>query len=124
MATNKSMLKFLFQFIIGALAALGALSAIGAYTRKKREEREALERLQREKAELEQALGEKQRDRPMSASSAPPGHRHAFWVWLYSNGNLLGSALALLGLGLYFSGLIGGDWWWIVPGLYLAGFLI
>ncbi|MEW5838151.1 MAG: hypothetical protein AB1717_04885 [Pseudomonadota bacterium] len=119
------MLKFLFQALIGILAALGAMTAIGAYTRKKREERETLERLQREKAELEQALSEKQRDTSMPPSPpASPGSRHAFWVWLYSNGNLLGSALALLGLGLYFSGLIGGDWWWIVPGLYLAGFLI
>jgi len=48
----------------------------------------------------------------------------AFWIWFYSTGNLLGSALALIGLGLYFTGLIDRWWWLIVPGLYLSGLLL
>ncbi|MEW6445498.1 MAG: hypothetical protein AB1479_05635 [Pseudomonadota bacterium] len=47
-----------------------------------------------------------------------------FWIWFYSTGNILGSLLALAGLGLYFTGLIDRWWWLIVPGLYLGGLLL
>lgn len=44
-------------------------------------------------------------------------------LFLYSTRNLVGSALALLGLGLFFFGVI-DDWWLpIVAGLYAAGWL-
>lgn len=44
-------------------------------------------------------------------------------LFLYSTRNLVGSALALLGLGLFFFGVI-DDWWLpIVVGLYAAGWL-
>ncbi|MEW6764172.1 MAG: hypothetical protein AB1344_00115 [Pseudomonadota bacterium] len=47
-----------------------------------------------------------------------------FWLWFYSTGNILGSLLALTGLGLYFAGLIDRWWWVIVPGLYLGGLML
>lgn len=44
-------------------------------------------------------------------------------LFLYSTKNLVGSALALLGLGLFFTGLI-DDWWFIIViGLYATGWL-
>ena len=44
-------------------------------------------------------------------------------LYLYSTKNLVGSVLALLGLGLFFVDLI-DDWWFvIVSGLYAAGWL-
>ncbi len=44
-------------------------------------------------------------------------------LFLYSTKNLVGSVLALLGLGLFFAGLI-DDWWFlIVSGLYAIGWL-
>lgn len=44
-------------------------------------------------------------------------------LFLYSTKNLVGSTLALLGLGLFFAGLI-DDWWFpIVAGLYAVGWL-
>ncbi len=113
--------RVLIQILLGAAAAIFAFSALLRFSRKKKQDREALEKLKHEKAELEQELAEKKRE---TGSPPPPPRRHGFWVWLYSNGNLLGSALALIGLGLYFGDLLGDAWWMIVPGLYLAGFLI
>jgi len=45
-------------------------------------------------------------------------------LFLYSNGNILGSLLALLGLVLFFLGLIKSFWFVIVLGLYGIGFLL
>lgn len=112
--------RVLVQIFIGIIAAIAAFSALLSFTSKRKAEREALQTLTREKAELERALQEKQLNSP----PPPPAKQHRFWLWLYSNGNLLGSALALVGLGLYFGGLIGDIWWLIVPGLYAAGYLI
>jgi hypothetical protein len=42
-------------------------------------------------------------------------------LYLYSNGNIVGSLLAAGGLGLYFAGVIHVYWWAIVGGLYAAG---
>jgi hypothetical protein len=51
----------------------------------------------------------------------PPGTR--LLLWLYSTPNIVGSALALFGLGLFFGGVI-DDWWLaIVTGLYAVGWL-
>ncbi len=44
-------------------------------------------------------------------------------LFLYSTGNIVGSLLALGGLGLYFGGIIHAFWWAIVAGLYGAGVL-
>jgi hypothetical protein len=43
--------------------------------------------------------------------------------FLYSNGNIAGSLLAIGGLGLFFGGVIHAYWWAIVGGLYGAGVL-
>jgi hypothetical protein len=45
-------------------------------------------------------------------------------LFLYSNGNIAGCALALLGPLLLFAGVIGGGWLLITAGLYAAGFLL
>ncbi len=46
------------------------------------------------------------------------------FLFIYSTQNLIGSALALLGLGLFFVGVI-DDWWLpIVGGLYAIGWLV
>src|SRR5262245_3430068 len=45
------------------------------------------------------------------------------WLYLYSNGNLLGSILGLVGLGLYFTGIIHDFWLLIVVGRYGIGIL-
>jgi hypothetical protein len=45
-------------------------------------------------------------------------------LFLYSNGNIAGCALALLGPLLLFAGLIGNGWLLITVGLYAAGFLL
>jgi hypothetical protein len=118
-------MRVLIQLLIGFFALFGAWSFFSAQQKKDAE----LRKLAQEKAKLEKALAEKNANEPPmnQETPAPRPHnskRHRFWVWLYSNGNLLGSVLALLGLGLYFSGLIDTWWWLIVPGLYLAGFLI
>ena len=112
--------RALVQIFVGVIAAIVAVVGLLSFTRKRKAEREALQQLTREKAELERALQEKQLNTP----PPPPPKKHRFWIWLYSNGNLLGSALALVGLGLYFTGLIGEIWWLVVPGLYAAGYLI
>jgi hypothetical protein len=43
--------------------------------------------------------------------------------YLYSNKNLVGSAGGLVGLGLYFTGVVGGVWPLVVAGLYGVGAL-
>lgn len=111
--------RFIVQLLLGAVAAIAVVfTALKLFSGAQQKQKAELEKMAREKAELERQLDEARRAPP------PPSAQHAFWVWLYSTGNLLGSALALGGLGLYFSGLIGNDWWFIVPALYLAGFLI
>ena len=50
--------------------------------------------------------------------------RRRFLLYLYSNRNIVATTLALLGLGLYFSGLIRAYWPFIVAGLYLVGLLL
>lgn len=47
-----------------------------------------------------------------------------FILYLYSAKNIVGSALGLLGLTLYFIGLIDAWWFLIVVGLYLIGMLV
>ena len=119
--------RVLVQILIGSIAAIAAFVALLSFSSKRKAEREALQTLAREKAELEQALKEQQRNTPAPPPPPPPpppAKKSRFWVWLYSNGNLLGSALALAGLGLYFAGLLGDIWWLVVPGLYVAGYLI
>jgi len=44
--------------------------------------------------------------------------------YLGSGKNVAGSALALIGLGLHFAGVIGGIWPLVVPALYLIGALV
>lgn len=44
-----------------------------------------------------------------------------FWLYLYSTPNIVGSALGILGLLLFFTGIINQFWWLIVPGLYAIG---
>lgn len=45
-------------------------------------------------------------------------------LFLYGTPNIVGSVLGLLGLGLFFGGLINRYWFFIVVGLYLAGLLL
>ncbi|MEZ4518057.1 MAG: hypothetical protein R3C44_14970 [Chloroflexota bacterium] len=45
-------------------------------------------------------------------------------MFVYSNRNIWGAALALVGLLLYFTGIIDRFWYLIVPGLYAIGWLI
>ena len=52
------------------------------------------------------------------------GFNRRFYLFLYSPGNILGCMLGLLGLGLFFAGLIKLYWFAIVAGLYALGFLI
>ena len=52
------------------------------------------------------------------------GFNRRFYLFLYSPGNILGCLLGLLGLGLFFVGLIKLYWFAIVAGLYALGFLI
>jgi hypothetical protein len=44
-------------------------------------------------------------------------------LFLYSTNNVAGSVLALVGLGLFFGGVINAYWWAIVAGLYGVGVL-
>jgi hypothetical protein len=45
------------------------------------------------------------------------------WLfYLYSTANIIGSALALFGLLLFFTGIIDDYWYLIVPGLYALGY--
>jgi hypothetical protein len=50
-------------------------------------------------------------------------NRQRLLLYLYSNGNILGSILGLVGLGLYFTGIIHNFWLLIVLGLYGIGVL-
>lgn len=43
------------------------------------------------------------------------------WLYLYGYPNIVGAALGLAGLGLYFTGIIGPGWPFIVAGLYALG---
>lgn len=46
------------------------------------------------------------------------------WLFLYGYPNIAGSALGLAGLVLFFAGIIGPGWPWIVAGLYALGALL
>ena len=45
-------------------------------------------------------------------------------LFVYSNGNIAGSVLALLGPALLFGGVVREGWLLITAGLYAAGFLL
>ena len=47
-----------------------------------------------------------------------------FWLYIYGLPNILGSSLALIGLGLFFTGIIKSYWLFIVLGLYGIGYLV
>lgn len=49
--------------------------------------------------------------------------RQRFYLYLYSTPNIVGSALGIFGLMLFFVGVIGRFWFLIVIGLYLIGVL-
>ena len=55
------------------------------------------------------------------ATNRPPT---AWEMYLYSRKNIVGCLLALLGLGLFFLGLIGPVWPGVVLGMYLIGALV
>ena len=55
------------------------------------------------------------------ATNRPPSRLE---LYLYSRKNIVGSLLALLGLGLFFLGLIGPVWPAVVLGMYLIGALV
>lgn len=46
-----------------------------------------------------------------------------FWLYIYSTPNIVGSTLGIIGLFLYFTGLIKSFWFLIVAGLYLVGYI-
>lgn len=50
--------------------------------------------------------------------------RQRLLIYLYSTKNIVGSALALIGLVLFFTGVVGALWPVIVVGLYLIGALV
>lgn len=50
--------------------------------------------------------------------------RHRVLLYLYSNQHIAGSVAALVGLGLFFGGVIDKGWWAIVAGLYAGGVLL
>ncbi|MFZ4702819.1 MAG: hypothetical protein ACOYMG_22475 [Candidatus Methylumidiphilus sp.] len=52
------------------------------------------------------------------------GFSQRFYLFLYSPANILGCFLGLLGLGLFFVGLIKIYWFAIVAGLYALGYLL
>jgi len=60
------------------------------------------------------------------AISRPAGSelRHRLLRYAYSNKNLVGCACALAGLGLFFTGVVGGLWPLVVAGLYGIGALV
>ena len=58
------------------------------------------------------------------ATSRQGGGRKRVLLYLYSTKNLVGSALALLGLVLFFTGVIGSIWPLIVLALYAIGTLV
>jgi len=59
------------------------------------------------------------------ATSEPGGSRRSrFVIYLYSTKNMVGSALALGGLALYFTGVVHDLWPVVVAGLYAFGVLV
>jgi hypothetical protein len=52
-----------------------------------------------------------------------PSPKNRILLYLYSTGNIVGSALGLLARLLFFAGLIGRFWFFIVVGLYVIGVL-
>ena len=50
-------------------------------------------------------------------------NRHRITLYLYSNANIAGSLLGILGLALFFLGIINSYWFLIVVGLYAIGAL-
>ena len=53
-----------------------------------------------------------------------PSRRQRLLLYLYGTPHLAGSLAALVGLGLYFGGLIDRGWWAIVLALYAGGVLV
>lgn len=51
-------------------------------------------------------------------------NRKQLWLFLYSTPNIVGSALGILGLLLFFTGLIQEFWFLIVAGLYVIGLMV
>lgn len=51
-------------------------------------------------------------------------NRKQFWLFLYSTPNIVGSALGIVGLLLFFTGLIQDFWFLIVIGLYGVGLFV
>jgi hypothetical protein len=60
----------------------------------------------------------------MSAMTETLSAKHRILLFLYGAPHIAGSAAALLGLGLYFAGIIDRFWWAIVPAIYAAAFLL
>lgn len=58
------------------------------------------------------------------ATSEGRGRRRERLLYLYSTRNIVGSLLALVGLGLFFAGVIGWIWPLVVLALYLIGVLV
>ena len=52
------------------------------------------------------------------------GFKHRAMLYLYSTPHIVGCVAALVGLGLYFGGIIDVGWWAIVAGLYAGGVLV
>src|SRR5262249_10203167 len=50
--------------------------------------------------------------------------RERVLLFLYSTRHIAGSVAALLGLGLYFLGVVDRFWWAIVAALYVGGYLV
>ena len=50
--------------------------------------------------------------------------RERLLLFLYGTPHIAGSVAAIVGLGLFFAGVIGPYWWAIVPALYLGGYLV
>lgn len=49
--------------------------------------------------------------------------KHRFLLFLYGTPNIVGSVLALLGLALFFLGIIKSFWFFIIVGLYAIGYV-
>jgi hypothetical protein len=56
-------------------------------------------------------------------TTGPPGPRQRLLRYAFSNKNLAGCAAGLVGLGLYFTGVVGDLWPLVVAGLYGVGAL-
>jgi hypothetical protein len=55
---------------------------------------------------------------------AEPSFKLRAWLFFYSNANMAGCTLALVGPALLFAGWIGPGWWAITAGLYAAGYAL